>query len=864
MPGQNYPLLLLSQAAIAERNSLPSGRGAIHFPSPDRQGQRLAPQLAVLPRAIAEKTLRLQQGSPVENPDMVLVLEVAGTIEDFANAVRKIQGFDWLLEWAREQLDPDEDFYVEDRDGAHRAYVSRIFLVGTNQQALGQLLGLWQNYQRNPQAKFERGLARFKKLFEQLRAIRFWSIADRVDAEIRSYWQDRIDEGLQEIRFEIEAWCYDSVAKNESTRAEIDTLIQRLSGRVLRRSLISEIRYHGFLVELPAAAVQDILAGDMPALVASDRIMFFRPKSQSIADVSDSNEVTTQESIDGEATEAPLVALLDGLPLSNHVLLSGHLSIDDPDNWETTYEAKDRMHGTAMASLIVHGELDESAAPIRRKLYVRPILRPDTTDSFNQRRRERTPDDELLIDLVHRAVKRIAHSDGVQSAVAPTVRVINLSVGLDSHVFIREMSPWARLIDWLAFRYSVLFIVSAGNDHRDLVLQTGDSTLSSLTADQRAATAFTALTAESVDRRMISPGESINALTVGALHSDYATFPTVADRFDLFEERGVSPISRIGLGYRRSIKPDILMPGGRVLYRERLLGRGDGSTVEVVRATAAPGQRTASPPLQGGANNETLYNRGTSNAAALASRAAIRIFDSIESLRAQRPDAPTSRFDAVLLKGLLVHGAEWGGLSSKLLAQRPDFDQIEEHVKRRAIQKDFVTRWLGYGPANTERVIGCTDERATLLGVGELSAEQALEFTVPLPPGLASRRVWRRLTVTMAWISPINPSHQTYRGAKLWVTPPQDQLRVKRTCAHERTVLRGTVQHEILEGEDAVAFSDGDSFRCKVNCAADAGKLTGKVPFALCVSLEVAVNSGISIYQEIRDRIAPTVAIRPN
>ena len=69
------------------------------------------------------------------------------------------------------------------------------------------------------------------------------------------------------------------------------------------------------------------------------------------------------------------------------------------------------------------------------------------------------------------------------------------------------------------------------------------------------------------------------------------------------------------------------------------------------------------------------------------------------------------------------------------------------------------------------------------------------------------------------------------------------------------------MQHEILEGENAVAFGIDQRFECKINCAADAGKLLGRVPFALRVSLEVGVGLGIPIYQEIRDRIVPAVRI---
>ena len=372
------------------------------------------------------------------------------------------------------------------------------------------------------------------------------------------------------------------------------------------------------------------------------------------------------------------------------------------------------------------------------------------------------------------------------------------------------------------------------------------------------------MTAESTGRRLLAPAEALNVLTVGALHADQSQPPTVHGRYDLFTIGGLSPLSRVGHGFRRAVKPDILMPGGRVLYRTQMTTHPTSSILDVVTTGATPGHRVAVPPLPGQTLGETAYTRGTSNAAALASRAAVQAYDVIESLRAETENAPAAAYDAVLLKALLVHGAQWGDWSERLLAERPEFDEIENGNTKRTAQKDFVTRWLGYGIVDVERVIACTGERATLLGVGELGADEAFVFSAPLPPTLAGKIAWRRLTVTLAWMSPINCSHQGYRRAKLWITPPQSQLRVKRAnSVHDKSALRGTVQHEILEGEDAVAFVDGNRFECKVNCAADAGDLSGKVRFAICVSLEVAIGSGIPVYQEIRDRIKLTVVIQP-
>ena len=93
---------------------------------------------------------------------------------------------------------------------------------------------------------------------------------------------------------------------------------------------------------------------------------------------------------------------------------------------------------------------------------------------------------------------------------------------------------------------------------------------------------------------------------------------------------------------------------------------------------------------------------------------------------------------------------------------------------------------------------------------------------------------------------PINAAHQGYRRAKLWAAPPHEQLRIDRVNVDWQTAQRGAVQYEILEGEDALAFADGDRFQCKVNCTANAGDLDVKVAFAL-FSFEVSVGSEIAV-----------------
>jgi hypothetical protein len=846
---QQLPILLFPTPGRTDREKRPPYFPQIQYPSATRQGQRLGPKFNTLQNAFDSQRLQLQGAIPQDNPELVLVLESVGPISSFVGAVKRIPGLEWLLE-ADEFIDADDDFY--DRTHVEQALSGNLFLLGTNQQALVEIIALWQRYQENPSAKFERGFNAWKSVFEHLKDIRFWSPQDRLSDEVLAYWQDRLaaDESL--ITFEIEAWCFSSSEKNVNATEELTSLIASLSGRILSSALITEIGYHGFLVELPANAVRQIISETPPALVLSERVMFFRPRGQAIVPSFDELAClpavpTAPSTVSG----LPVVALLDGLPMQNHPSLSGRLIVDDPDNWEPGYPAQDRVHGTAMASLIALGELDGPKIPLRRPIYVRPILRPDPA-AFRSPRIETTPNDVLLIDLVHRSVRRLFEGDGDLPPAAPSVRVINLSVGDAQQPFNRTLSTWARLLDWLSHRYQVLFVVSAGNAPADLILETPRDTLAAQRPEHRQTLALQAFFGDATSRRLISPAESINAVTVGAAHMDAAPKTSIPGRYDLFPEHCVSPYSRIGHGFRRSIKPEIMMPGGRVLHREKTLGAAGVTEITLVDNVSGPGHKVATPPNAAGDN--TRYTRGTSNATALATRGAAQAYDVIDLLRAGDSVRLPEKYDAVLLKALLAHGADWGQIEDSILRARPDLSD------RRA-QQDFITRFAGYGLADIDRALTCTEQRATLIGVGELKDGEALEFQAPLPPSLIAQTVKRRLTITLAWFSPVNTRNAKYRTARLWIQPPGDALGASRANYEWRHVQRGTLQHEILEGTNALAFVDGERIVFKVNCSEDGGKITTPVSFALCVSLEVAEGVALPIYQEIRQRVAPRVGV---
>jgi hypothetical protein len=264
------------------------------------------------------------------------------------------------------------------------------------------------------------------------------------------------------------------------------------------------------------------------------------------------------------------------------------------------------------------------------------------------------------------------------------------------------------------------------------------------------------------------------------------------------------------------------------------------------------------PGLTGAANGEG-YVRGCSNSTALATRAAAQLFEMLSELRAASPVAilPDGSI-AVLLKALLVHGAswteDWRALETLLPADHNDAD-----VRKLLMQLG------GYGRLNVERVLECTAQRATMIGAGVLQPEQGHVYQIPLPTCLNASVEYRRLTITLAWMTPLNHRHRKYRSTVMWFDPPGEELQISRRAADSNAVRRGTVQHEILDGQRAVAIADSDLLRVKVNCREDAGgDIELGANYAIAITLEAAATSSLPIYEQIRDRIRPRVPIRPD
>lgn len=734
----------------------------------------------------------------------------------------------------------------------------------SNQQALGQMRRLFERWRESPNERFPPGLASLRSVFAHLYDFRLWGPEDRIrETGLVDDWQTRLAGNDPIVPFEAELWFRNSPDMCQMAEVRLVESVRSLGGEVVQQVIIPGIAYHAILGGIPAARVRDLIEHperrqEIP-LFQNEEIMYVRPVGQCAVPIpEDDAGVDIPEDDDAnmasedEPNDDPIVALFDGMPLTGHQKLNGRLVVDDPDGYEDAYQASWRSHGTAMSSLICHGDLDEASEPINRKLYVRPIMKPKP--ALRGGAIESIPDDVLTIDLIHKAVRRLFESENGEPPAAPSVRVINLSIGNPAQPFVREMSSLARLLDWLSHKYNVLFIVSAGNHARHIEIAWAE--IANLPPSDRQDRIIEAVAADTRNRRLLSPAETLNGLTVGASHSDASQvqipLQLPPNTIDPFIQPGLpSIISAHGPGHRRAIKPDVLFSGGKQILREYM----PTGVAGLVSSNRPPGQCVATPGASGRLN-QTRYARGTSNAAALASRAAHFLYDVIESLREGSSDDLPEEYDSVLIKTLLIHGASWDDIYSP-------YQSVLRNSDNSRTFRDYVARFMGYGTADVSKTVVCTDQRVTLLGVGALSDGEADEFYLPLPPSLSSTTHKRRLTVTMAWLTPVNTRRQNYRVAHLWFNPNEQKSDIVkgRKDADHRAVQRGTVQHEILEGHRAALFQDGDNLVIKVNCRADAGEITEPVLYGLAATLEIAETIDLPIYQEVRDRLA--VRVRP-
>lgn len=847
-----YPLLMLPEPSEQDKGGRPGFGSPMHRPSVEVQGKRLSPKLTRLANAFDSKKIRVQANPDGMEPELALVFEVAGSLSSFFGAVTRIDGLDWLFDIEDDEMLPDEYFFPE--EDTDSSFSGRVYCVMSDRKAFDQLIGIWEKYQMDNEYAFPRGLTSLRDLFCLLRDVHAWGPEDRfLDTGILDHWRETVEvKGMSPSPFEIELFYRSSADKRQLASKNVRDTINELGGSVLSECVIDEIQYHGMMATLPTQQIEELLGAERNNMLLArcDEVMYYRPGGQvTIDSVSDLFEEDVADRLSQEPVSGvPILGILDGLPLENHVALRNRLIVDDPDDFGENYPASLRLHGTAMASIVAHGDL---AAPTvssaSRPIYVRPIMRPDK--AFG--RKETFPEDTLIVDLVHRAVKRIFDGDE-GFPVAPSVRVINLSVGDEARQFLGRPSPLAKLLDWLSYKYRVLFVISVGNQHLDLIpIEGGLSELKEMSIPDRARRISDSLVRERRNLKLLSPAESLNSISVGALYDDHSHVVESSLAIQPVEEGDVSPITSFGSGITRSIKPEILYPGGKFLVSAR-----DENSINFARSGhRGPGVLTAAPSA-GVVAKGYITEAGTSCSAAAISHECEANYDALEDVfsNAGYPGVPKD-YAALLLKAMTVHGCVYDNIG-----------KIAE--KQFSAKHKDCTQWVGYGYPDFQRARECALNRVTTFGFGDIGKDEGQKFRIPLPLNFSSEVIDRRLVVTLAYFAPVAFNRQEYRHAQLWfdrVGLTKDRLVPNREYTDWQAIRRGTLQHQSFVGRGALSWDEEtDEIEILVSCASTAGlKSLGKlrVPYALLVTFET--KQAINVYQPVANRLRIRESVRP-
>lgn len=807
------------------------GGGRAVFTDPEERARRLDARFDQALAAIGEQ-IQITTSIQAADPQLVLVLEALDEQLDLATVAEKL-GIEILMEAEDAEL-PPEGVRLKSENARSPLVGLCLHAVCLNQTSLDSLLSLWRIWKDTKQIP---GYAPLRDLFAHLKDVRPWGPEDRLRAvDWDEYFEGRIEDRLHPI--EVELWYRRSQGARDKSQREVTAIIEQGGGQVTTVAVIDQIGYHGLKCAVPTELLRQLANGDFDVvkLARSANVMYLRVTGQSLPITGPATEL--QGDVDVQLPSGdPVLCLLDGVPMTNHVLLRDRVQVLDPDDLASGATVAERRHGTWTASVAVWGDRADSEPVASRPVLVRPVLVPNDETA---ERLEELPDRELAPDLMWRVFRELFDGSQTQPPAAPTVAVVNISVGDPASPFETILSAWARMLDWLSYEYGVLVVVAAGNHGRLTLDPATSDDLADATGGDRRRLLLEAIERRQNERRLLAPSESINAVTVGAFHADGSEVTPggyVVDPTD--GQVSISPVTPTGSGYRRSIKPDLVAHGGRAFYR---------STPTAADHIAFRDQSTLGPGIRVATSSQSTETHvvGTSFAAALVSRRAARLSDLIDDISDGVPVSRRQRASAI--KALLIHGTTWPPDS----AYAPLMPEMA----------------IGNGLASRDFADGCATNEAVILFTGSIGAAEEQDLLFPLPNGLNVREA-KRIEATLAWISPINWRYRQYRCAALsFVSPAGAIPRLGSPAGHAAAVTtRGasTVQHQSWDIDKAFASGQGSDMTVRVKCYEQAGGLSDRrVDFAVAISIWVAPTVGVDVYSQVRDQIRDRVAIRPS
>jgi len=856
------PILRFPDAANAiRRTGSPRTQPRPRGPGRAAQGRRFQATFDGLAAALEsddpDQVLRQDPGGIA--PERALVFVTAGNIQNFARAAQAVG----LEVFAETDLEGTEDYPAGfEPAGTATSLARALYATIPTLDAFRRILSLWRAHQNGETAPT--GAGPWWSVFNLLLELRPWGPEDRLTPDVRTAIEERLPLDENElIAIEFEIWPTSQIDKRARWRAETEQRIRDAGGEIADTSSISGngFNYEAILARLPSRTVRAML--DDPhqtgGLVTLEGVQFILPQMMGQAVPGDFEGETTAIALEsGFESNAPIrAAIFDGTPVAAHEVLDGGVTIEDIHDLVRLSPVNRRFHATAMASLILRGDLDTDGSPLTdTRIVCVPLLIDAEGGSW-------TPENKLFVDLLHTALVRLMNGN---NALAPDVFVINFSIGISDMRYAGRISALARLIDWWAAKEGVLFVISAGNISDGLSVS-GISSLDFERSgfDARRQVVRASMRNSGFRRTLLAPSEALNGITVGAVSKDLNGHipPQQTGIISLEDDTETLPqvTSALGLGPHRVIKPDLLNFGGRQEIRAR--PNGDTTLLEPVRAARRTGL-IAAAPVEG--SRGTQKSRGTSAAAALTTRAILKSAAALTGEDGPYEGQELPRRDlALLTRALAINAARWPDDARQLYTENLEQFGSRQHVRA----KEEVCRYFGYGVLAPELMQESPDGGVTLVGLGSIKKDQAQIFRMPLPPAMAGDRIPRSMRVTLAWFTPVNPARAQYRlaGLEAVAADPNDSendtgwhLDLTSDGPDANMIKRGSVWSRRLVNRvlRVPGFQNDAELPICVQCRDTAnGGLSpdDDIAFAIAVTLQIEADVQYDVLEEIEQRI---------
>jgi len=542
--------------------------------------------------------------------------------------------------------------------------------------------------------------------------------------------------------------------------------------------------------------------------------------------------------------DAPKIAIIDSGILPTHPILSGTV-YDSVSFGGLPHEFDENGHGTMVAGIVQYGDVYETLSTSTELNPPFYLLNGRVTNKDNY-----FPEGKMVVTITKDAIEYFINNYNCT--------IFNLSLGDARNPYVQntKMDPWSFILDNLNHRYNIAIVVSAGNYdpkvNNESVL---DFYLNYLIDDS--------------DSSLIPPSLSVSSLTVGSIAKDDVAY-NISDKLThvaIAKKNHISPFSRIGLGYNKVIKPDIVSYGGNYSLNTNL-------------------KRINTKDRNLGIFSSSVFNdknKSWFETRAGTSFSAPYITHLLGKIKKEIPNAKGN-----LLRALLVNSTN---MSSPLLPLIKEKYSKTFARNKNATCLELERRLIGYGTAREKYLTRSYDYYATMYHEGDIALDKVNVFEIFIPDDVHKSSEDTFINITLAYNPPCRDSRLDYYGVKMTYDlyrglsleeilkytckPDEDEFekdklpKDKEKCkcsltpaiatANKGTLIR--TQHKIASQSHSRGVY-GNVYYLVVKCMkrwfTDGSYLQ---PFAVVVSIE-HLNEKIDIYTKIKERIDIRLSIR--